>query len=135
MNKELEVERYHQDSLESMVICTNTYGPGEVDLPISDRDVERHIFFLGYRLGYKNVKRSDLWTTDLPIGLWYETTKGSRTYRAQQEYHEIEVIADNVNTAKKRKINNNDGQRSPTSEHSVTPTMDEETLALLYNDH
>jgi len=76
ISKELEVERFTQTTVMEMIACTDTFGPEEVDIPVSDANVERHLEFLCQRLGYASLVGSDLWTKDLPIGLWYESTKG-----------------------------------------------------------
>ena len=76
INKELSVERFTQTTVMEMTACTDTFGQEEVDIPVSDADVERHLEFLSQRLGYVTLQESDLWTKDLPIGLWYESSKG-----------------------------------------------------------
>jgi hypothetical protein len=84
INKELNVERFTQTSVMEMIACTDTFGPEEVDIPVSDADVERHLEFLAQRLGYRTLQGSDLWTKDLPVGLYYESNKGLHTLREQQ---------------------------------------------------
>jgi hypothetical protein len=144
ISKELEVERFTQTTVMEMIACTDTFGPEEVDIPVSDANVERHLEFLCQRLGYASLVGSDLWTKELPIGLWYESTKGLHTLREQQSLRSGETLSDqDEQSIKKRKteIRQVDIQ-SPTSETDpmvmvgdiydlpeLTPMMNKKTMA------
>jgi len=79
--KDLSVRRFTHASVSAMINDTDTFGPGEVDLPISDEDVHRHLSYLALRLGFPDLTRSELWTVDHPIGIEAETTDGIEGYR------------------------------------------------------
>jgi len=79
--KDLSVRRFTQASVSVMMSDTNKFGSGEVDLPVTDEEVHRHLSYLALRLNFPVLTDSDLWTLDFPIGIETETTDGLAGYR------------------------------------------------------
>lgn len=85
INKQLVVERFYQRDVMTMVQDINRFGTGEVDLPITNADVHRHLEFLALCLGITNLTTSALWTLDLPsLDISAETETSLAAYRESQ---------------------------------------------------
>jgi hypothetical protein len=85
INKELVVERFQQRDVMTMFQDVDRFGSGEVDLPITNADVHRHLEFLALCLRITNLTTSALWTVDLPsLDISAETENGVVAYRETQ---------------------------------------------------
>jgi hypothetical protein len=85
INKQLVVERFYQRDVMTMIQDINRFGTGEVDLPITNADVHRHLEFLALCLGITNLTTSALWTLDLPsLDISAETETSLAAYRESQ---------------------------------------------------
>ena len=79
------MERFQQRDVMTMFQDVDRFGSGEVDLPITNADVHRHLEFLALCLRITNLTTSALWTVDLPsLDISAETENGVVAYRETQ---------------------------------------------------